>query len=121
MPRFAYIAVDASGVEKIGQLDAPDLPRVATALRGQGLFPTSVREATATERSRRASSRLFVGLRLGFPRGVGARERAAFTSQLATLLGAGVPLLRGLDVLARQERNPELHAIIVSLGETIKS
>ena len=35
-----------------------------------------------------------------------------FTRQLATLIDAGLPLLRGLNVLAKQERDPVLKSTI---------
>ena len=40
-----------------------------------------------------------------------------FTRQIATLIDAGLPLLRGLTVLAKQEPDPVLRKVIVSLAE----
>src|SRR5262245_59904262 len=113
MPRFAYTALDARGAEKTGLLDAPDVKQVAAILRGQGLFPTEVAAAGATvakpakaagkpapPAARPASRGLKMELRLPFVRLASAKELAVFTRQLATLLRAGMPLLRGLEVLA---------------------
>jgi type IV pilus assembly protein PilC len=44
-----------------------------------------------------------------------------FTRQLATLVDAGLPLLRGLHVLQRQEKNPQLHAAIIGMAEAVES
>lgn len=151
MPRFAYTALDARGAEKSGLLDAPDVKQVAAILRGQGLFPTDVAQASAdkkVERDLRArldkpvrpgrhslgdggrpgstteeatGKGLKMELRLPFVRLVGAKELAVFTRQLATLLRAGMPLLRGLEVLARQEHNPGFRCVIEALAEAIKS
>jgi type IV pilus assembly protein PilC len=44
-----------------------------------------------------------------------------FTRQLAALVAAGMPLVRGLDLLARQERNPAWRAVIAGLADTIRS
>lgn len=133
MPRFSYTALDARGAEKTGSLDAPDVKQVAALLRGQGLFPTEVAPVTATEAkaaksaaNRSAPSSVFrplssVQLRPPFTRTVRAKELAVFTRQLATLLRAGMPLLRGLEVLARQERNQVLRRVIEALAEAIKS
>lgn len=49
------------------------------------------------------------------------RELAAFTRQLGVLVENGLPLLRGLEVLARQERNAAFRAIIESLADDIRS
>ena len=43
-----------------------------------------------------------------------------FTRQIATLIDAGLPLLRGLTVLAKQERDPLLRRVIVSLAEGVQ-
>jgi type IV pilus assembly protein PilC len=45
----------------------------------------------------------------------------AFTRQLATLVDAGLPLLRGLRVLERQERNPTLKRVIADLAASIEA
>lgn len=133
MPRFAYTALDARGAEKSGLLDAPDVKQVAAILRGQGLFPTDVAQTAATSArpvkaakpvspvSKAAGSGIKMELRLPFVRLVGAKELAVFTRQLATLLRAGMPLLRGLEVLARQENNPGFHRVLEALAEAIKS
>lgn len=135
MPRFSYIALDARGSEKSGLLDAPDVKQVAAILKGQGLFPTNVipqrGEAVVAAVKANAAPRpapssvarppSSVQLRLPFVRMVGAKELAVFTRQLATLLKAGMPLLRGLEVLARQERNQGFRRVIEALAEAIKS
>jgi type IV pilus assembly protein PilC len=129
MPRFSYIALDARGAEKTGLLEATDLQEVANLLRGQGLFPTVVSDASSNKMSAARSSRSLSSVpqpasaqrRFSFGRGIGSRELTAFTRQLATLLRSGMPLLRSLEVLARQERNPSFRPVIESLGETIRS
>jgi type IV pilus assembly protein PilC len=122
-------------------LDAPDVKQVAAILRGQGLFPTDVAQAWTDEKVERglrarlgklvrkpgsttepqAAQGLKMELRLPFTGAVGAKELAIFTRQLATLLRAGLPLLRGLEVLARQERNQVLRRMTEALAEAIKS
>jgi type IV pilus assembly protein PilC len=44
-----------------------------------------------------------------------------FTRQLATLQEAGLPLLRGLHVLQRQEKTPQLYAAITGMAESVQS
>ena len=128
MPRFAYNAFDVSGTEKTGLLDAPDAKEVANILRGQGLFPTEV--AMADVKPLRVAPLLVakqVFVRAGvrqnrpFGRSVKLKELSVFTRQLATLLKAGLPLLRGLEVLVRQERNQSFKCILAAMVEAIKS
>jgi type IV pilus assembly protein PilC len=51
---------------------------------------------------------------------VKSKQLSVFTRQLATLVDAGLPLLRGLRVLEKQEPNPTLRKIIVDLGYAIE-
>jgi type IV pilus assembly protein PilC len=129
MPRFAYIALDKRGAERSGELEAPDVRQAATILRGQGLYPTDLGpvlkmkavQSPGFTTARTTGKGLQIELRLPFVRPVGAKELAVFTRQLATLLRAGMPLLRGLEVLARQEPNLGFRRVLEALAESIKS
>jgi len=46
---------------------------------------------------------------------------AVFTRQLATLVKAGMPILRSLEVLARQEKRAAFREVVESLADTIRS
>ncbi|HVS53899.1 MAG TPA: type II secretion system F family protein [Opitutaceae bacterium] len=58
---------------------------------------------------------------LSFGRPINAKGLAVFTRQLATLVKAGMPILRSLEVLARQEKRPAFKAIVESIADTIRS
>lgn len=60
-------------------------------------------------------------IRLPFVSPVADKERAIFTRQVGTLVKAGMPLLRGLEVVARQERNRAFRRIIETLADDIRS
>src|SRR5208283_4066544 len=51
---------------------------------------------------------------------VKSKVLTTFTRQLATLVDAGLPLLRGLRVLEKQERNPTLKSILGELALSIE-
>ena len=130
MPRFSYTAIDAHGSERSGTLDASDVRQTAAQLRKQGLFPTAIRAAAATGAKPAATKGAEIKVprtgpaamqRLSFLRPVSGKELAVFTRQLSILLHAGMPLLRGLEVLVRQERNLAFRRIMTSLAEGIKS
>jgi type IV pilus assembly protein PilC len=131
MPRFNFHAVTVDGADQSGQIDASDIRQVTVLLRQRGLFPVEVVSLTETnaktlnepgrppgEKTAKAN-----GARMTWPFGqsVKPKELAVFTRQLATLLKAGMPLLRTLEVLSRQERNGALHGVLVSLSDAIKS
>src|SRR5262245_39295970 len=59
--------------------------------------------------------------RRGFGRPIKGKGLAVFTRQLATLVKAGMPILRSLEVLARQEKRPAFKVVIEDLADTIRS
>jgi len=58
---------------------------------------------------------------LSFGRPVNEKGLTVFTRQLATLVKAGMPMMRGLEVLARQEKRPAFRQVIEDLADTIRS
>jgi type IV pilus assembly protein PilC len=116
MPRFNYVALDARGQEATGLLDAPSSNAAITQLRQAGYFPTSViEEAISSPDGQEARRRAATSARVTKPRakkGIALFERKKvkskilmiFTRQLATLIDSGLPLLRSLNVLSKQER-----------------
>jgi type IV pilus assembly protein PilC len=141
MPRFSYIALDSRGTEKTGLLEASDVKQAAAMLRDQGLFPTEVGQAAAasakpaktvkptsiglTQSGKETKSTPSLpgsfGFKMPFARELRPKELAVFTRQLSTLLRAGMPLLRGLEVLARQERNQAFRRVLEALAGAIRS
>ncbi len=59
------------------------------------------------------------GISFGAP--INAKGQAVFTRQLATLVKAGMPIMRSLEVLARQEKRPAFKAVIEDCADTIRS
>jgi type IV pilus assembly protein PilC len=52
---------------------------------------------------------------------INGKGLAVFTRQLATLVKAGMPILRSLEVLARQETRPAFKEVIESIADMIRS
>ncbi len=127
MSSYSYVAVDPQGLESRGTLDVPDQSQALRRIKEMGLFPTKVlaagkprRRPVATQpRSRAGVARR----RLAFPVW-GSRIRVAaltvFTRQLATLVEAGLPLLRGLKILEEQSESRPLRRIIGELSLAIE-
>jgi len=59
--------------------------------------------------------------RRSFGKPINAKGVAVFTRQLATLVKAGMPILRSLEVLARQEKRPAFKSVLESIADTIRS
>ncbi|MDX9867999.1 MAG: type II secretion system F family protein [Kiritimatiellia bacterium] len=137
MPKFAYIAVDAAGKESRGTIEAPNQAQAVAKVRGQGLFPTAIgaaggsdsaaaRPAAAAKKSPAAKKSLGqtkIEIKLPkFLRGkVKQKDLTTLTRQLATLVDAGLPLLRGLHVLQRQTPNASLKDALAGMCDSVES
>src|ERR1700726_1955869 len=132
MPRYTYVALDARGQESTGLVEATSTNEAIGQLRQAGYFPTSVYEegkggpdgktakrSTATLRTARPSLAR-KEIRLFQRKKVKPKILMIFTRQLATLIDAGLPLLRGLSVLAKQERDPVLKNTIEKLADSVQ-
>src|SRR5678815_3247213 len=99
MPTFSYVAMDARGKETKGTLELTSQIEAMGRLKEMGYFPTKLKQLEqkrAHERSRLGRG-LHAQIRVPGLRGrVKAKVLSNFTRELATLIGAGLPLLRGL-------------------------
>jgi type IV pilus assembly protein PilC len=55
-----------------------------------------------------------------FGKAINTKGAAVFTRQLSTLVKAGMPILRSLEVLARQEKRPAFKQVVDHIAETIR-
>jgi type IV pilus assembly protein PilC len=132
MPRFNYVALDARGQEASGLLEAASSNAAISQLRQAGYFPTSVIEdaissSDGNDAGRRAATSARVtkprtkkGIVLFKRKKVKSKILMIFTRQLATLIDSGLPLLRSLNVLAKQERDKVLKKTINSLADSVQ-
>ncbi|MEY2485814.1 MAG: type pilus assembly protein PilC [Verrucomicrobiota bacterium] len=133
MPRFTYVALDARGQESTGLMEGASSNEVIGQLRQAGYFPTNVYEegkggsdgqvarAAAVKAPRVARPRGKANIVLFQKKTVKTKVLMIFTRQLATLIDSGLPLLRGLNVLAKQERDTVLRNTINKLAEGVQS
>ena len=132
MPRFTYVALNSRGQESTGLVEAASTNEAIGQLRQAGFFPTSVsEEGKGGGRDGKAAKRAAKTARVIQPRGrkgivlfqrkkVKPKILMIFTRQLATLIDSGLPLLRGLNVLAKQERDAVLKNTINNLAESVQ-
>jgi type IV pilus assembly protein PilC len=122
MPLFAYSAVDAQGKTHQGTLEANSAAEAATAIKRLGRFPTHIAETTAAPGAAKGKG---FSLSFSFGGGLGtgkvpAKVLTVFTRQLSTLISAGLPLLRSLRTLSKQEKNQNLKKIMGVLAESVE-
>jgi type IV pilus assembly protein PilC len=127
MANYAYVAVDPRGAEMRGTLDVTDQSEAIRRIKDMGLFPTKLFAPRELTRKSKPIARA-VAVQEGFHRvlpqfggRVRARVLSVFTRQLATLVEAGMPLLRGLRTLEEQEANPVLKRVIGEMSEAIEN
>jgi type IV pilus assembly protein PilC len=134
MPKFNYIALDQRGNETKGSIEVGSQNEAIGRVKEMGLFPTKIIESEKEEKAAKgkakpaaktAAGKKKGGMNLnlaipGFGGKVKPKVLTTFTRQLATLVDAGLPLLRGLRVLEKQERNPVLKRILGELATSIE-
>ncbi|MGB7748063.1 MAG: type II secretion system F family protein [Verrucomicrobiia bacterium] len=135
MPKYDYVALDARGKETKGTVEVASQNEAIGRVKEMGLFPTKIVETekpqekkAAKQKSRPAAGgkkrgKLDMQINIQIP-GLGGKVKpkvlTTFTRQLATLVDAGLPLLRGLRVLEKQERNGTLRRILGELALAIE-
>src|SRR5437868_14733686 len=134
MPKFNYVAMDAHGKETKGTLEVASQNEAIGRIKDMNMFPTKIVEVGAVkEKADKKGAKPAgkghkkkgggVNINIKIP-GLGGRVKSkvltTFTRQLATLVDAGLPLLRGLRVLEKQEKHPTLKSIIAELALSIE-
>lgn len=134
MAKFNYVAMDSRGKETKGVLEVGSQSEAINRLKEMGFFPTKVTEAEKPKDSKKDGKSApkaaggakkkgggSINIKIpGFGGGVKSKVLTTFTRQLATLVEAGLPLLRGLRVLEKQERSPVLKSILGDLSLSIE-
>jgi type IV pilus assembly protein PilC len=132
MPKYNYVALDSRGSETKGSIEVASQNEAIGRVKEMGLFPTKITEAEkAQEKSAgkkspkpvKSGKKGAININIRIP-GLGGKVKpkvlTTFTRQLATLVDAGLPLLRGLRVLEKQERNATLKSILGKLALSIE-
>jgi type IV pilus assembly protein PilC len=128
--------MDSHGKETKGTLEVNSQNEAIGRVKEMGLFPTKIVEVEKVkEKADKKGGKPAAGKAAGKKKGggmqinikipgLGGRVKSkvltTFTRQLATLVDAGLPLLRGLRVLEKQEKNPTLKNIIAELALSIE-
>ena len=135
MPRYNYVALDARGNESKGSIEVGSQNEAIGRVKEMGLFPTKISEADKEDKSAAKKTKakpaakpksgkkggMNINIKIpGLGGGVKPKVLTTFTRQLATLVDAGLPLLRGLRVLEKQERNANLKGILAELATSIE-
>lgn len=131
MAKFSYVALDSRGTEVSGEIDADSQTLALAKIREKGLFPTSVTDAASAPKKAKTPARKSksggaglkkeIKLPVLFTPRVKTKELMVFTRQMATLVDAGLPLVRAMQVLERQEKHLGLKKALAEMADSIQS
>ena len=118
MPSFTYIARDQDGSVQTGHLDAVTEDEIVSILQHRGLLVTSIARKHAAQGEAKPLVRRVMARRMHVR--VTTEDQVLLCQQLATLVGAGVPLLSSLEILGNSSTNKVYGQAINSIKDYVK-
>lgn len=112
---YAYKGRDSAGKIVKGRLDAASETAVATRLRSMGLSPVSI---DASKEGTGLSKEISIP---GFTKGVSLKDLAIMSRQMATMIAAGLSLLKTLTILADQTESKPLAKILAEVTSDVEA
>lgn len=113
MPRFSYSAIDGSGRVINGTVEADTEQLALQKLHEQQLHITDVRKAKGNAADGKGKSFLK-------PTKPKLKNVVVFSRQFATMVDAGIPILRCLEILASQTKDPVLKLAAADVCADVK-
>lgn len=109
---YAYSGRDVAGKKVNGRVDAATEVAAISKLRLQNVTPITVKEA---------GTGLSADISIpGFSKGVGLKDLSIMSRQMATMIGAGLSLIRTIGILAVNTENKELSKVLALVGSDIE-
>src|SRR5215203_1001611 len=110
MALYAYRALDPQGEVVQDKLEGSGTMAVAHELRQQGLLVIEVKEQSVAQKDILAPFK-----------GIGLRDLVVFSRQFATMINAGLPIVRALYVLSEQTENPKLKDVVIEVRKDVEA
>ncbi|PKN02981.1 hypothetical protein CVU76_03065 [Candidatus Dojkabacteria bacterium HGW-Dojkabacteria-1] len=112
MKKFRYSARDSSGKEISGKIEARDRDAVTEILHDKGLIVVFVKDEFSIDLEE--LSQINIG-------GVPMKDKVVFMRQMATMVSAGLPLTRALEIMEQQVENPAFRKVITQVKASVES
>lgn len=109
MPQFTYQAYDSSGAKVDGQLEAKNEQFALIELKKQGMLPFELKEFADSGHS------LF-----SFGLTVSLADLEFLTAELSLLLGSGVRIDKGIDIIRKTKAKPALAKLLAEISQSLK-
>ncbi|MEE8429115.1 MAG: type II secretion system F family protein [Gammaproteobacteria bacterium] len=104
---FIWQGTDKRGAKVRGQSRGSSMALIKAELRRQGILPTKIRKKSS-----------FLDAVKKKP--IKPKDIAIFMRQLATMLGAGVPLVQSFDIIGRGHENPQMQALVMGVKNDVE-
>ncbi|MEW5949796.1 MAG: type II secretion system F family protein [Thermodesulfobacteriota bacterium] len=111
MAVYIWEAKTGKGEKRSGELEAPDETTVRIQLRRLQLTPTKIKKKPKD---------LLGNVNFLKPK-VTQKDIVIFTRQLSTMIDAGLPLIQGLDILAKQQVNKTLRDVLTDIKTNVET
>ena len=108
--QYTYVAIDKNGKKISGNIDAESVESAKSSLKSRGVRPLSVK----------TDDSLLDNIQNKLSSGVKPKDLMIFTRQLATMINAGVPLVRSISTLQQQMESPGLKKCMSSVSKDIE-
>ena len=110
--QYAYKVRDARGKFTEGKVEAASEAAVADKLRAMGYVPLEVKPANQGMQRE---------ITFGMKKRVKTKDLAVFSRQFATMIDAGLTMLRALTIMADQAENPELRKVLRGVKQDVEA
>jgi type IV pilus assembly protein PilC len=121
MPKFAYKATNKEGKNTFGVIEADNQTLAVQDVRNLGLFPTHIREARRSDEKKALKAKYGGGINELYFGGLKWKDVVVITRQLATLIDAGLPLLRSLNILTAQLKPSKMRDVLREITNDVQS
>ncbi len=104
---FNWEGIDKKGKKMQGQTEAISVAYVNAVLRRQGINPTKVRKQQQALFQRKKK--------------ITMKDITVFTRQFATMVQSGIPIVQGIEIVAKGHENPSMQTLLTSVKQDIES
>jgi len=111
MPMFKYETIDSTGKSSKGVIEASSINEATKSLRADGRFISSLAPDSGPS---------ILNMKIGSPK-LNTKDLMIICRQLSSLLGAGITVIRALDMLYQQIESKKAKEVIGNIYESIQS
>ena len=113
MPVFEYNAISTTGKKLKGNVDAENIRIARQKLKSQGIYVTDIKEGLENNVSKKGE--------INFGKNkISLKDLSIITSQLTTLIIAGLPLVNALQALTEQTESRNIKRILTDVRESVE-